>query len=623
MALAPGVHVGPYEITTSIGTGGMGEVYKAFDSRLRRPVAIKVLRVDKTADGERHRRLLREARAVAALKHQHICTIHDVGEHEGQPFIVMEYLEGRSLSKHIPRDGLPLESILRYGTQIAGALAHAHAKGIVHRDLKASNVVFDAAGDLKVLDFGLAKRVSHQEKDHVTATGDASPTGESLAGTIPYMPPEVLRGGPADERADIWSLGVLLSRMASGRLPFRGETEWETMAAIQRDPPAPLPASVPPSLRNVVGRCLAKEPAQRYERASEVRAALESISADVAVGRVAAAGPVAAPSAPDPATAETPRPSDPTGSTVRSYDPGTADSESLRRIERLLRPIMLVSRLIGAIAVGSLVLGFLGFVNRKIFEWALLVPSDTTLPQYAIAGLQGLAPLLLRMLLAFIYIAVTLTLMRLLGSLTRKTGWGRQLRLVGARLKSQANTAFESSDGTLVAGLFVIVSFASLLIVAWLSWDIVSVIDQMIMQPSLEGIDVSVLGPANWPHVHVIEWTVVTLGLLWAAGWWTLFPALARRDEAGGMLRLMKLTSVAPMVCILLFAVGPWRLVWDGERELISFDGNPAFIVSERPGVLYLYVPGAPAARIAISEDDPRIDRGAESVTREMFGARE
>ena len=277
MAIAPGTKIGPYEIQAPLGEGGMGAVYQAHDPTLQRTVAIKVLAKQ---DEDASARLLQEARAASALNHPHICTIHEVGEHEGQAFIVMEHVEGKPLSALIPSDGLPPESVIRYGTQIADALAHAHERGVVHRDLKSANVVITPEGRAKVLDFGLAKRMPRADADAVTRTQETLTQPGMLVGTLAYMAPEVLRGEAATARSDIWALGVLLYEMASGRLPFGGKTGLDLATAIVRESPASLTGQVSTGFRAIVQHCLAKEPAQRYGTAAEARAALETIQSD-------------------------------------------------------------------------------------------------------------------------------------------------------------------------------------------------------------------------------------------------------------------------------------------------------------------------------------------------------
>ena len=220
-------------------------------------------------------KLLAEARAASALNHPNICTIYEVGEYEGQPYIAMEYLAGPPLHERIPDGGLPTETALEYGAQIASALDHAHSQGVLHRDLKSSNVRLAASGQVKVLDFGLAISFKESALEGPTLTRITDST--AVSGTLAYLAPELLAGEPADVRADIWSLGVLLYEMASGTHPFRGRTTFELSTVIMREAPRPLPTHVPSGLRAIILHCLAKQPEQRYQRASEVKAALEAL----------------------------------------------------------------------------------------------------------------------------------------------------------------------------------------------------------------------------------------------------------------------------------------------------------------------------------------------------------
>lgn len=276
-----GQTLGHYRIEAELGAGGMGVVYRARDTRLERSVALKF--VGERGTAEAGARLVREARAASSLNHPHICHIYEVGEAEGRAYIAMELVEGRPLSALVPAEGLPVEGVLRYGAQVADALAHAHERGIVHRDLKSANVVITPEGRAKVLDFGLAGRLPDQELAEATRSRAALTATHAVAGTLPYMAPEVLRGEPADARSDLWGLGVLLYEMAAGKLPFEGQTGFELSSAILREPPAPLPARVPAGLRAIIQRLLAKEPGQRYQRAGEVRAALEALQSGTAI----------------------------------------------------------------------------------------------------------------------------------------------------------------------------------------------------------------------------------------------------------------------------------------------------------------------------------------------------
>ena len=272
--LEPGTRLGAYEVTAFLSAGGMGEVYRARHTVLNRPVAIKTVS-PRLADPIAKRRLIREAQHASVLNHPNICTIYEVGDAGGMPFVVMELVEGRPLSDMLHATAPALDDALAYGTQIADALEHAHQHGIVHRDLKSSNIVVDTNGRPIVLDFGLARRLPQEAGD---APGDSTVTAQgALAGTLSHMAPEVLLGGRADARSDVWSLGVLLYELTTGGLPFTGRTPFETSSAILSEPPRPMSSRVPLAVRLVIARCLVKDPDARYQRAGEVRAALDAI----------------------------------------------------------------------------------------------------------------------------------------------------------------------------------------------------------------------------------------------------------------------------------------------------------------------------------------------------------
>jgi Tol biopolymer transport system component len=270
-----------YLILEKAGAGGMGVVFRAHDEKLNRDVALKLPTMGSVTNEEARSRLVREARAASALNHPNICTIYEVGEVDGQPYIAMEYVPGETLSRRIPEEGLTTESVLDFGAQIADALDHAHTHGILHRDLKSPNIRVTPAGQLKVLDFGLAMSIKDSTFEGVTRTTNLE-TGQ-IGGTLAYMAPELLSGKPSDVRTDIWSLGAVLYELAAGTLPFHGGTSFELSTAIMREPPAALPIHVTPGLRAVIMRCLAKEPEKRYQRASEVSAAMEALQSDTGV----------------------------------------------------------------------------------------------------------------------------------------------------------------------------------------------------------------------------------------------------------------------------------------------------------------------------------------------------
>jgi TolB-like protein/Tfp pilus assembly protein PilF/predicted Ser/Thr protein kinase len=270
-----------YRIDHHLGSGGMGVVYAARDLRLDRRVALKILT---GTDDEARDRLLHEARAASALSHPHVAAIHAVEEAEGVAFIVMEYVEGEPLSAMLARRPLDDQALVRYGIQIADAVAHAHEHRVIHCDLKSHNVMVTPDGRAKVLDFGVARRLPPEELDALTQTRESVP-GATTGGTLSHMAPEVLAGSPPDARSDIWSLGVLLYEMASGRLPFKGSTGFAVTAAILEQQPAPLREGVPHPVRRAIAASLVKDPATRCQRAGEIRAMLETA---VPIGAAAA-----------------------------------------------------------------------------------------------------------------------------------------------------------------------------------------------------------------------------------------------------------------------------------------------------------------------------------------------
>ncbi|HMG35549.1 MAG TPA: protein kinase [Blastocatellia bacterium] len=300
MSLATGTRFGPYEIISPLGAGGMGEVYRARDTRLGRDVAVKVLPSSFSDDEQRLHRFEQEACAAGALNHPNILAIHDVGKHDGSSYVVSELLEGETLRERMAGAALPQRKAIDYSLQIVRGLAAAHEKGIVHRDLKPENIFITKDGRVKILDFGLAKltepAVGQSKTDIPTRRVDTDPG--MIMGTVGYMSPEQVRGRPVDHRADIFSFGAILYEMLTGKRAFHGESAAETMSAILREDPPELSESnknVAPALERVVRHCLEKNPEERFHSANDLAFAIEALSGSTPTSGQTAASPALGP----------------------------------------------------------------------------------------------------------------------------------------------------------------------------------------------------------------------------------------------------------------------------------------------------------------------------------------
>src|SRR5215471_11369961 len=283
MSIAPGTKLGPYEVLSHIGSGGMGEVYRAQDTRLDRIVAIKILPAHLSADPQIRERFDREARAISSLSHPHICSLYDIGRQDGLDFLVMEFLEGMPLAARIANAPLPLNLTLQYAIQIADALDTAHRHGVIHRDLKPANIIVTRTG-AKLLDFGLAKMHAVVAGAGMSAmvTQTTPLTGQgTILGTLQCMAPEQLEGLEADARTDIFALGTVIYEMATGHKAFEGKSQASLISAIMTSEPPPissLKSMSPPSLDHIVTSCLSKNPDDRWQTAHDVKIALSWLS---------------------------------------------------------------------------------------------------------------------------------------------------------------------------------------------------------------------------------------------------------------------------------------------------------------------------------------------------------
>src|SRR5882672_3512350 len=277
MAVLLGTRLGPYEILSAIGAGGMGEVYKARDTRLNRIVAIKVLPTHLADRSELRERFEREARTIASLNHPHICTLFDIGQQDGIDYLVMEYLEGETLAHRLLKGPLPLQQVLQYAIEISAALGKAHRKGVTHRDLKPGNIMLTKTGT-KLLDFGLAKlkqevTPANVQLSELPTADDPLTAKGSIVGTLQYMAPEQLEGKDVDARTDIFAFGAVVYEMATRKRAFEGKSQASVISAIMSSDPAPMSSlqpMTPRALDRVVKKCLAKEPEKRWQAASDV-----------------------------------------------------------------------------------------------------------------------------------------------------------------------------------------------------------------------------------------------------------------------------------------------------------------------------------------------------------------
>src|SRR5713101_797291 len=285
MPLAPGTHLGPYEISTPLGAGGMGEVFRARDTRLERTVAIKILPPQLSNDLVRRQRFEREAKTISSLNHPHICVLYDVGHQDGTDYLVMECLEGETLAKRLEKGPIAIEQVLKFGGQIADALDKAHRSGVVHRDLKPGNIMLTPTG-AKLLDFGLAKPAVPLTTGATLTAAAATPTTPvtqegTILGTFQYMSPEQIEGKELDGRSDTFSLGAVLYEMLTGQRAFQGKSQLSVASAILEREPAPISVvkpMTPPTLDHAIRRCLAKDPEERWQTARDVAIELKWIA---------------------------------------------------------------------------------------------------------------------------------------------------------------------------------------------------------------------------------------------------------------------------------------------------------------------------------------------------------
>ena len=555
--LEPGTRVGPYVIIDSIGRGGMGHVFLGSDPRLRRKVALKCVIKSLAGSGERRLRILHEARAAARITHPNVATIHDVVEHDNRAFIVMEYVEGESLAARLKRERLPIDRVVAIGRQLASALAAAHAKGVVHRDLKPGNVHFAMDGSVKVLDFGIA----NAPRLATTFASGASTVEPSLqattrgphAGTPPYMSPEQLMGGPIDERSDVYSLGVVLFEMATGRRPFRETDAEDLMMTLPKGAPRAdeIDARVPPPLAEVIARALVPDPAARFQSAAELGEALQAIEHEL--------------------------------------HPRT--EPIARRVARALVASIATLLMVGALgvvnsAVYNLVLGRTGgFVTDSIFtyiRWGALSLTAPTILIVAVAVFGWVVVAMARLILRMASLETSTA--RLRAALARSP--------LGAFRESVVLAQVVAVIGTLVLGA-ILWRYAPL-IQSWFSY-----VDTSPSQ------SFAALNPENRLQLQFRFWLAVLSALL--VGSIALIVRLRARERATeGRSGLYAVGALFAIVVLLNNA--PYRVFWNSKFERVDFAGNRCHPTGEDGSRLLLYCPALPAPRNrVVQRSDPRL----------------
>jgi tRNA A-37 threonylcarbamoyl transferase component Bud32 len=592
-----GSTLGHYRVRERIGAGGMGEVYLAYDEQLDRQVAIKVLRSSTVDDPDSRARLIREARTASKLNHPSICTIHEVGEADGRAYIAMELMEGQPLSVRLEHGALPVKDVVRFALHIADALAHAHSRNVIHRDLKCTNVMITPEGRAKILDFGLAKQLNGNELTELTTLSHVTLTQPGgLGGTLAYMSPEQLRGFAADARSDIWALGVVLYEMAAGMRPFHGQTAFELSGAILNQPARSLPSKVPIALRALIERCLEKEPARRYQRASEVHAALEAIQFS--------AGAMTAPEIVERA-APFPEPS-------RSRDraPEYADATTTQLQERLAvladaersrRRVFAVALTAAGVAAAITFLGFfttiafnvtLGrsgpFAQESPFEWLV----------WGVRSLVAPVVLVSMFLLGWSLVRWTVrTTCRVVPRLDRRL----------ARIQSTC-VPLLTSLGFYDAGELatVVAVFGSLALIGTIWWysDLWGAV--MTYVTLADASTLAPLQPSN-SSMHS-SWGITRVVIAFAIGLGLARVIRLRRAQSPPAPGRSLLPASVVFVVAVVMVVLPWRLVYQSRFERIDLSGSRCYQIGRDGDRLLLYCPEAAIPRTTIvPTSDPRL----------------
>jgi len=567
-ALAPGSTVGPYLILDRIGSGGMGRVFLGTDPRLQRRVALKCLLDSRATGADVRSRILHEARAAARIANQHVATVHDVIEHESRAFIVMEYVEGESLSARLKRGRLPSEQVLAFGRQLVSALAAAHATGIVHRDLKPGNIQVTPAGLVKVLDFGIASATRSLVSAASGATTappvvPAASIREVHPGTPPYMSPEQLLGRAVDERSDIYSLGVVLFEMCTGRRPYPEKEASRIAQAQARGVPRAdgVERAVPRSLANVIARAMAIDVDDRYQTVVELGVALEEVEQAL-----------------------------------------KNRSESLREVlHRWLARLAIVAP---ASIVG---VGVIGFVTSMQFN--LVFGRDGELarfgvepwPSYIVWGLLGVIPVLLIMTVTA---AGAMGAKFLLGLLELVGPIGRIAKRIRER-RHAAAVAIGLHQPAVLAQALTGLAIATLLALFWYYADLIRAYSSFFnSSPIAQLMPMTDSAPARWRYHIALSLST----LVFAFGFYKVMKLRAREHTQDGRIAVGMLAAV--IVVMILMNEAPYRTFHHRDLERVDFAGAHCYVNGESGAELLVLCPGRePPRNRVVSRSDPQVHR--------------
>jgi predicted Ser/Thr protein kinase len=559
--IQPGMKIGPYVIVDSIGRGGMGHVFLGNDPRLRRKVALKCVIRSLAADDASKKRIRAEARAAARVAHPNVATIHDVVEHEDRAFIVMEYVEGESLAARLRRERLPIDRVLAIGRQLASALTAAHTRGIVHRDLKPANVQITPEGGVKVLDFGIAHAPRHPTTIASAATTNlaatVAPARLGQAGTPPYMAPEQLIGRPGDERSDVYSLGVVLFEMATGKRPYK-ETDTADLVVAQAKgvPRADVTdPRVPHLLADVIAKALAVDLDARFQTAADVDAALAGVE------RVLAA-----------------------------------------QIEPIVRKIARVA--VGVVMV-PIVLAGVGLAATTGFNITFSLQGPFASESWRTTllwGLKAVGPSLVFMLLTAVVILAIRFVIRVAMLLPSVSRLADRLAAQASKLNTQINL----EDPAVLAQALAALGLLAVATMAWTHSALIAAWANYVNTASLEKL--VPLAPANVAERSAYRIELDVLVLAFSVGLFRVLH-LRRRDRTRGGQHTVALVA-AIVVLLVLMNEWPYRIFFHNEFERVDYSGARCYIIADSALEYLLFCPDNPAPRNrTIRHDDPQLRR--------------